>query len=302
MMRSLPRRKMSDQVRCISFDETQKIVSEGILGPQPFLVARLGSTELRAIWRARLRNQLNGMEIARLELLRKEKIIWSKSRQRDLEQTSGFFPISRKHVDLFLLTMEDSMREIDVLGSWVPGESLFQESLAKAKVADLGSLEPFFASKPWTLALEGLNVLVVHPFASSVRQQFERRGKIFDREIVPEFDLTVYRAIQTGGGQRQGFRSWFEALELMEEEIAEINFDVALVGCGAYGLPLSSLIKQQGKRVVHLGGSLQLLFGIRGKRWDNIPEYFSLVNEHWIRPLAEDTHPGSIHMEAGAYW
>ena len=286
----------------MTFDETQKKISEGISGSQPFLVARLGSTELRAIWRSRLRSQLTFLEIAKLELWRKEKILWSRIRHRDLKETSGFFPISRRNVDRFRLNIEESMREIDILGSWVPGESLFQEFLANAKIADLGSLEPFFADKPWTLSLKGLRVLIVHPFASSISKQFERRRQIFDAEILPEFDLKVYRAVQTGGGQREGFRSWFDALELMAEEIAEIDFDVALVGCGAYGLPLASRIKRQGKRVVHLGGSLQLLFGIRGKRWDDIPEYRALVNEYWTRPLPEDTHRGSVRMEAGAYW
>ena len=297
-----PRKRMSDTAHCMTFDETQKAISEGILGSQPFLAARLGSTELRAIWRSRLRSQLTALEIAKLELWRNEKILWSKTRHRDLQETSGFFPISRRNVDRFRLTFEESMRDIDILGSWVHGESLFQEFLANAKIADLGSLEPFFADKPWTLALKGLNVLVVHPFASSINRQFERRREIFDTEVLPEFDLKVYRAVQTGGGQREGFRSWFEALELMAEEVAKIDFDVALVGCGAYGLPLASRIKQQGNRVVHLGGSLQLLFGIRGKRWDDIPEYLALVNEHWARPSSEDTHPGSVRMEKGAYW
>ena len=48
----------------------------------------------------------------------------------------------------------------------------------------------------------------------------------------------------------------------------KIDFDVAIIGCGAYGFPLAAKLKQAGKQAIHLAGATQLLFGIKGKRWE----------------------------------
>ena len=44
----------------------------------------------------------------------------------------------------------------------------------------------------------------------------------------------------------------------------KFDFDVALIGCGAYGFPLAAKLKTAGKQAIHLGGVLQALFGIKG--------------------------------------
>ena len=46
---------------------------------------------------------------------------------------------------------------------------------------------------------------------------------------------------------------------------------------------------------------LQLLFGIKGKRWDDANGKL-LYNEHWVRPLSSDRPPGAGEVEGGAYW
>jgi len=51
-----------------------------------------------------------------------------------------------------------------------------------------------------------------------------------------------------------------------------------------------------------MGGSTQVLFGIRGKRWDNISEFHTFFNEHWTRPSKEET-PEKVELVEGAcYW
>lgn len=49
----------------------------------------------------------------------------------------------------------------------------------------------------------------------------------------------------------------------MKDEIDKQDYDIALIGCGAYGFPLAAHIKRSGKKAIHLGGALQLLFGIK---------------------------------------
>ena len=59
----------------------------------------------------------------------------------------------------------------------------------------------------------------------------------------------------------------------MIKEIQMQEFDLCLIGCGAYGLPLAAAVKKMGKQAIHIGGSLQLLFKIKGKCWVNRDDY-----------------------------
>ena len=75
----------------------------------------------------------------------------------------------------------------------------------------------------------------------------------------------------------------------MKKEIAHRDFDVALIGAGAYGLFLATECKRLGKVGIHIGGATQLLFGILGKRWTDpsSPDSSSVlpfINEHWTGP------------------
>lgn len=88
----------------------------------------------------------------------------------------------------------------------------------------------------------------------------------------------------------------------MEDEAMRMNFDVALVGCGAYGLPLAARLKRQGKKAIHLGGALQILFGIKGGRWDSRPEFKKFYNDAWVRPGEEHRPIAYQLVEDGCYW
>ncbi|MDP4184317.1 MAG: hypothetical protein Q8862_04035, partial [Bacteroidota bacterium] len=97
---------------------------------------------------------------------------------------------------------------------------------------------------------------------------------------------------------------WFEALDWMKAEISKKDFEVCILGCGAYGFPLAAYVKQIGKKAIHLGGVTQLLFGIKGKRWESetIYPYSNLFNEHWIRPGENEKPQNAIIVEGACYW
>ena len=88
----------------------------------------------------------------------------------------------------------------------------------------------------------------------------------------------------------------------MKVEINRRNFDVLLVGAGAYGLPLAAHSKSQGAQAVVVGGATHILFGIKGRRWDEHPEISTLYNEHWTRPLKSETPENFSAVEDGCYW
>ena len=62
---------------------------------------------------------------------------------------------------------------------------------------------------------------------------------------------------------------WEDGLEKLATEVASKEFYLALIGAGAWSLPLGRRIKQMGKCEIHMGGEMQLLFGIKGKRWED---------------------------------
>ena len=85
--------------------------------------------------------------------------------------------------------------------------------------------------------------------------------------------------------------------------INAIDFDIAIIGCGAYGMPLAAHVKRIGKKAVHLGGQTQLLFGIKGKRWETGHDKIkSMFNEHWVYPSNDERPKNFISVESGAYW
>ena len=112
----------------------------------------------------------------------------------------------------------------------------------------------------------------------------------------------MIKAVQSLAGEKNPFENWFQALEFMKDQILKKDFDIALIGCGAYGFPLAAHVKKIGKQAIHMGGSLQILFGIKGKRWDNHPVISKFYNEHWVRPRAEDKPKKSHLVEDDCYW
>ena len=80
------------------------------------------------------------------------------------------------------------------------------------------------------------------------------------------------------------------------------DFDVAIIACGAYGMPLAAKFKSAGKQAIHWGGMSQIWFGIKGARWDNNPRVNQFYNEYWVRPSENETSRSNKRVEGGCYW
>jgi hypothetical protein len=61
-------------------------------------------------------------------------------------------------------------------------------------------------------------------------------------------------------------------------------------------------VKEQGKKAITTCGSTQILFGIKGKRWDDRGYENTLYNEYWVRPLPEKIPEQATKVEGGCYW
>lgn len=232
---------------------------------------------------------------------------------KSMKNNAGIFPESIKMLERFSERYLQDIPEIDLLGSFNYSEK-FMPLRNDVIQVHLECLYPFFVEHPWTQALKGKKVLIVHPFVESIVSQHARHKLIFEHpDIWPEYELKTLRAIQSNAGNDVPYQNWFEALKWMEDEISNTDFDICILGCGAYGLPLAATIKRMGKKAIHMGGGSQLLFGIKGKRWDNnayhwkdLPQlntnYSSLYNEYWVRPSQSETPKAAKNVEGACYW
>ena len=65
---------------------------------------------------------------------------------------------------------------------------------------------------------------------------------------------------------------------------------------------LAAEAKKMGKAGIHLGGSTQILFGIKGQRWREIKEFQPFFNEYWTDPLVSEKPEKRNLVEGACYW
>jgi len=294
-------------------DKVSELIYHKLMSDKPLMIARFGSTELTCL-------------VNYLGVKKDEKNIfgfiqgrahawwWQPSIINQMQNYSGFFPPKVDKIEQFCQLMLEDKNSVDILGSWLSQEQSVEDGMHATKV-DLLLLEPFWSNTPWTKALENKKVLVIHPFAKTILSQYEKRKFLFkNKNILPEFkSLTVIKAVQSLGKGDDRFKDWFAALEFMKSEIDKVDYDICLIGAGAYGFPLAAHVKRKGKKAIHLGGSLQLIFGIRGRRWEvwddeatqfKTPKgfYVNLMNKYWSRPDENEKPKAATNVEGGCYW
>ncbi len=293
-----------------SGDETQKGVSDIIQAGKPAMIARFGSYELEATLRGMAISERieQGLPHAiwRFLIGRSSPFWWDNSIRAGLCWNAGFFPPSDEALEKFSRLFVSEAPFLDVLTSTWPGEErLHRRYFPEVKTCGLADFSyPFFFQKPWTQSLKGKRVLFVHPCETTIRRQYGKRLLIFKKEILPEFDLLTYApcASNCGNAGNTGFASWFDALKKMTDDIAAFGFDVAIIAAGAYGFPLAAAVKRMGRIGIQLGGATQLLFGIKGRRWDDSSIERDYYNDHWVRPMPSEVPENAETIEGGCYW
>lgn len=265
-----------------------RLIEGAIQDRRPFLASRLGWMESYALG---LWDTGRVVEQSFIEKLRRH---------------AGVFPPTKRNFESFCSIYLDAVREIDLLGLMQNPyyKHLTGKYISGAATCGLGSLEPYLNCPPWSRSLAGLRVLVVHAFADSIRSQYHenRTGLFADPQVLPEFELQCLKAPQTMLDETAGFACWSEALADLKRRVDALDYDVATIGCGAYGLPLGAHIKQAGKVAIHFGGAVQLLFGISGQRWRDKPEFRAIRRDAWISPSESERPLGWEKIEEGCYW
>jgi hypothetical protein len=236
-------------------------------------------------------------------------------RRSEVNSNAGFFFLDHSEELKFMNLYIDSLRNLDVLGTW--GDAFtWAESIALEKstiqVVPLAAISPWVESfpylessgskTPWTRILDGMKVLVVSPFVNSISAQHSKLESCFKGIEYPRFKLTTIRAPMTFNYVANTQNNWFTNLENLIAQVKQVEFDVALVGAGAYSLPLVSAIKNIGKKAIHTGGGTQIFFGVMGNRWNNAPYVQKYVNDNWVKPSELEIPNSAEKIENACYW
>ena len=274
-------------------------LSQAIQRGTGYLVARPGVLELqlaRPEIYARFRPHLSLPAKAAVRLRRCAPV----RTQTEIDagwEMPGIFPADEATARRFSL---EYLRSIEIADDLVdirqPGMGALLHCVCpQATVVDSLGLEPFWFARPWTRALEGKTVLLVGGFADMFVEQYERRHLLWtDTSPLPDCTVVPLVTPMTQMHQTAGFTSVFEALDEARRRMASIDFDVALVAAGGIGMPLAAEAKRLGKVGVYVGGVLQILFGLKGERWeqDVMAPYRQFFNPSWTRPGQQALPPG----------
>lgn len=166
---------------------------------------------------------------------------------------------------------------------------------------------------PWTRALTGKKVLAISTHVESIKHQWQKRKDVWGKHFydVANFELVdVIRAPYhpyTDDRQYPNCATWQDMVEKLKEDIASYDFDVLLSGATASSPMFVDHAKALGKIGIQTGGSIQILFGVKGGRWAKVAGYsdwHKMFNEHWIYPLDVDKPQRSYDgLESNfAYW
>jgi len=175
----------------------------------------------------------------------------------------------------------------------------------------LRSLEPYYVQpeERWTKLLKGHSVSVISCFTKTMERQVPKLDKVWQSEIFPS-DIK-WKWVQTGhcelvAGSRNrwpsNIESSLDAIDWIVSEVVRQGSRFAIIGCGGIGMPVALKLKERGVIAIVVGGSIQVLFGIRGRRWKNHSIVSKFWNEHWVSPSEDETPNSADMVEGGCYW
>ena len=273
----------------ITLQYSSKVLLDALNSNKPFCAIRFGAVEL-SCW-----NNYRKIELGR-------KKTFKKAVKYSIKNNAGVFPVNDEILTRYSKESLASLNKVDYLAiSGIHMEDYFYKLYAsQATVIQNWACEPLLGM--WSKALKGKKILVISPFIDDIKKQYQIKDKLFPvgLDILPEFTLLGIEAPLTLSDENIENSTWFKELSKMEDEMDKLDYDVLLVGAGAYGMHLCIHAKIKGKQAIQSGGATQTLFGIIGKRWENREHVKKYVNEYWIHPTR--TIASKTNVENGAYW
>ena len=276
----------------------------------PFFIGRNGSTEQAALRFWFTYRKIGGQP-------------WPYELKQNLNVGAGVWPKTDESLDAWVKEYMETLGLLDgVAAGWyrplADSESAILDFTApNAFRTPLRSLEPYYAipNHRWTRHLAGKRVAVVSSFYESVPSQVENSMAIWQGAKEPETILppsTTWVPIRTFftkevsmGDQTEWppeIHNWDQAADYIVKKVKASGASIALIGCGGLGMIIAGRLRKAGISAVVLGGSIQVLFGIKGRRWATHDVISKFWGPAWVWPTDAETPRGSYEIEGACYW
>lgn len=150
-------------------------------------------------------------------------------------------------------------------------------------------------------------ILIISSMVDTMKFQLNNLKKIFPNYEIKTENIIFYKSFNTIEGN-DVHSNWYETFCIMRDDIHKLDFDYCFLGCGSYGPPLADYIySEMNRSAFAIGATIQLLFGIIGKRWEgrlHNENYFyrRYRNEYWIKPFDHEIPNNFKNVEDGCYW
>lgn len=236
-----------------------------------------------------------------------------------LERNAGVFPRTIDSVSKWVVEYWNASEAADVLAAawhkpFAAAEWKFLDATnPSCQRIPLRSIEPYYTNPidRWTRALEGQSVCVVSSFAETMEQQVSIANSIWHTNyetLLPNtswsFVRSYYSPVLAKGRCEwpEGIHSWSDAVAYLEQEVLKTGARIVLLGCGGLAMPLAYRLKKKGRIAIVMGGAIQVLFGIKGRRWKDHDVISRFWNAAWVYPELSEIPGAADEIEGGCYW
>jgi hypothetical protein len=206
------------------------------------------------------------------------------------------------------------MADILATGWYAPIKVREQELLKRVKFSGaqcvLRALEPYYwpVEERWTGVLDGQKVCVVSSFTDTISAQIKK--DIWQGETKGMLPAADWSFVKTGyapslalgrAGWECDAESWETCADYVVAEVLKTGARVVIIGCGGLAMVIASRLKAAGKICIVMGGATQVLFGIKGRRWEG-HQISGFWTSEWVGPSASETPAGASEVERGCHW
>lgn len=275
----------------------------------PFFIGRNGTIEIEILFFWVLRRRGGGRNPYPTNL------------QLQIEQNAGIFPGTAESIDRWCEAYIEALSHMDGGAAgwyepvWRAEKGILDIHAPHAFRTPLRSLEPYYVPRGlrWTEQLVGKHVAVVSSFADTMQAQIQRPKEIWTgaQEGLLDISGVTWTFVRTGYAPMTArgnaewpgtHASWQDSVQYVVNAVVASGAKVALIGCGGLGMIIAARLKVFGISAIVLGGAIQVLFGIKGRRWATHSVISRFWNDAWVWPSPVEIPGAAVLVEGGCYW